>query len=242
MLHLFHRLIKSSGLTEITFGISLIAISAGCTTNELIHPDQATIGPDSSVIAFSVNTTTLSKHDAWIRPSGIQIRYGDEFVAIDLSQRQTGVRRVLLEVPATTVMFSEFEVESGTGIYWSRYQTGYSQPLALTHGEITYLGRIEIEDAKFAEDAGGSRAHPYAVKLVFSDALQDDLNVWQQEYEIFQNRLPVGKLVAKWTGQDYLDLWRKRFSNSFYESYLERALDGNEGDPIRGPMPTQAPP
>ena len=220
----------------------LVLISAGCTTRAMILPDQSAIAPDSSVLAFSVNTGTTSKDRAWIRPTGINVQFGDETVSIDLDDRKSGVQRVLMEVPTTTVMFSGFEVESGAGIYWSRYQTGYSQPMTLPQGEITYLGRIEIEDARFAETAGGSRVQPYAVKLVFTDALADDLPAWRQEYQIFDTLSSVGTFAVNWTGQDYLDLWRKRSSSYYTDSYLERALEGIEGAPVRGPLPAQEPP
>jgi hypothetical protein len=71
------------------------------------------------------------------------------------------------------------------------------------------LGRIEIEDIKFEENADGSLGKPISVKLVFSDALEDDQFAWEQQYKLFQNRVPNQQVVGNWAGQDYLNLGPK---------------------------------
>ena len=230
-----------SDLASIVFRTCLLMLTAGCSTMELLDPAQETISSDAAVIAFSVDKSRLTKNESWIRPLGVEIEYGEESVEISLDKNESETQRVLLELPARNFMFSEFEVESGAGIYWSRYQTGYSQPLKLAQGEITYLGRISIEDALFSEEKDGPLYRPYAVKLVFTDELEDDLSTWRQQYVLFRSPLPVRKAITNWTGQDYLDLSIKRSSGRATESFLRRAMDGGSGDLTRGPAPEDVP-
>ena len=231
----------SPGLANVLIRSCLAAFVAGCAATEIVDPAQEAIRPDSGVIAFSVDTSRLTKSDSWIRPVGLEIEYGEESVEVSLDKDKGELKRVLLELPAQAFMFSEFEVESGAGIYWSRYGTGYSQPLRLAQGEITYLGRIAVEDALFSEEKDGPLYRPYAVKLVFTDELEDDLPAWRQQYELFRNPLPVRNSIANWTGQDYLDLSIKRSSGRATESFLRRAMDGGSGDLTRGPAPEDVP-
>ena len=231
----------SSGLTSVVIRACFAAMIAGCAATEIIDPAQQAISPDSGVIAFSIDTSRLSKDESWIRPIGLEVEYGKESVEVSVEKGKGEIHRFLLELPTQVYMFSEFEVESGAGIYWTRYRTGYSQPWKLAQGEITYLGRIEIDDVLFSEEKDGPLHRPYAVKLVFTDKLEDDLPAWRQRYELFRNPPPVRKALANWTGQDYLELWIKHTSGRVFDSFLRRAIDGGEPDPMRGPAPEDVP-
>ncbi len=208
---------------------------AGCTSTGVIDSNQATIDPNSSVVAFSVNTGKLLEYETPIRPVRLHINYGMESVSIRLSDGKTGLQRILLEVPAQNVLFTQFELVAGAGIFSDHYLTGASQAIELRQGEITYLGRIEIEDIKFEENADGSLGKPISVKLVFSDALEDDQFAWEQQYKLFQNRVPNQQVVGNWAGQDYLNLGPK--SKSYPQNigmWPGRSGAGPPGPPMGG--------
>ena len=227
-----------SGLIRIVYCFVLLTITAGCTTTGVIDPKQTTIDPNSSVVAFSVNTRKLSEYATPIRPRQLHLQYGTELVPIRLSEGKAGLQRILLEVPAQAVLFSQFELVAGTGIFSDHYLIDDGQPMELTQGEITYLGRIEIEDVEFNENTDGSLGEPNAVKLVFSDAFEDDQFAWEQQYKLFQNRVPNQQVVGNWAGQDYLDLGPKEWSNSSTQNNRGRPGYGIERPPMRGPSDT----
>ena len=202
-----------SGLIRIVSCFVLMTITAGCTSTGVIKPNQATIDPDSSVIAFSVNTSTLLKNEIPIRAVRLSIQYGVEFVSIRLRGGKSGLQRILLEVPAQTVWFNQLELTAGGGLLPDHYLTGGGQPVELTQGEITYLGRVEIEDVKFEENADGSPGKPTAVKLVFADALEDDQTAWEHEYNLFQNRVPIQQIAGNWAVPDYATIWMKEWTS-----------------------------
>ena len=209
---------------------------AGCTSTGVIDSNQATIEPDSSVIAFSVNTGKLLEYETPIRPVRLHIYYAGEWVSIRLSDGKTGLQRILLEVPAQAVSFTQLDLVAGAGIFSDHYVTGDVQVAELTYGEITYLGRIEIEDIKFEENADGSLGKPIAVKLVFSDALEDDQLAWQQQYKLFQNRVPNQQVVGNWAGRDYLNLGRKQWSKGYAQKNTGRpGYSGGERTHMQGP-------
>lgn len=220
------------GLIRILNFFFLMMIAAGCTSTGVIDPNQASIDPNSSVVAFSVKTAKLSEYETRIRPVRLQMLYGGESVSVRLSNDKTGVQRILIEVPAKAVVFSQFELVAGDGFFADRYRTGQGQPINLTQGEITYLGRIEIEDIEFYERADGSLGRPVAVKLVFADALEDDQIAWEQRYRLFQNREPNQQIVGNWTGLEYSDLWIKE-----KEWAKSRSIDGWTQEYTGGPRP-----
>jgi len=212
----------------------LSTITAGCATTGVIDSRQATIDPNSSVIAFSVDTRKLSEYAIPIRPKQLHLRYGMESIEIPLSEGKTGIQRFLLEVPAEAVSFSEFRLVVGSGMFSDHYLTDDGQKMELTQGEITYLGRIEIEDIKFEENDDGSPGKPTAIKLVFANALSDDQLAWEQQYELFQNQVPNQQIVGNWSGEDYLRLWKKSWSSTYYSSSMGRSRNSGGGPPTQG--------
>ena len=230
--------IGHSGLTRIVNCIVLMTITAGCTSTGVIDSNQATIDPNSSVVAFSVNTGKLLEYETPIRPVRLHIYYGTESVSIRLSDGKTGLQRILLDVPAPAVSFTQFELVAGAGIFPDHYLTSGVQVMELMQGEITYLGRIEIEDIKFEKNADGSLGKPITVKLVFADALEDDQFAWEQQYKLFQNRVPNQQVVGNWAGREYLNLWRKEWTNTYTQNNKRWPGNSGEGAPKRGPRDT----
>jgi len=188
---------------------AVMVFLAGCAGIGEIDPNQATIDPNSSVVAFSVDTSKRWEHELSIRPVRLHIQYGAETVSIPLSDGKTGLQRFLLEVPAKGVLLSQVELKARKSIISKRFRTGGRQLVKLSQGEITYLGRLEIADVKFEENADGSHGKPIAIKLVFADELEDDQIVWEQQYRLFQNRVPNQQIVGNWAGQDGLEEWIK---------------------------------
>ena len=227
--------VRYPGLIRIVYCLVLLTISAGCSTTGVVDPEQATIDLDSSVVAFSVNTRKLSEYETPIRPKQVRLLYGAESIPIRLSSGKTGIQRVLLEVPVQNVMFSQLEVVVGTGPFSDRYMIDDGQRIELTPGEITYLGRLKIEDVKFAAKDDGTPGNPTAVKLVFADALAEDQMAWEQQYKIFQNRVPEQQIIGNWAGNDYLTLWIKEWAPASTSS--NRRIGNNRDGPPRGTQP-----
>ncbi len=226
-----------SGLTRIVDCFFLMTITAGCTSIGVIDPNQATIDPNSSVVAFSVNTSKRSEYETPIRPVRLHIQYGTESVSIRLSDGKTGLQRILLEAPAKAVLLNQFELVAGAGIFPDRYRTGDGIPVKLSQGEITYLGRLEIEDVKFEENTDGSHGKPIAIKLVFADELEDDQFAWEQQYRLFQNRVPNQQIVGNWAGRGNLEVWIKLWPSIYAKSTGTRSAFGVTGETPRGPRP-----
>ncbi|MDH3440155.1 MAG: hypothetical protein OEM63_05355 [Gammaproteobacteria bacterium] len=232
---------KYRGLIRVINVFFLSAILAGCATTGLIDPGRATIDPNSSVIAFSVETAEISDDKAWLRPKQLQVRYGNESITVRLHDRNAGLQRILLEVPAQDISLNGFELDAGTGIFWNRYRTGSSQSFSLSPGEITYVGRIEIAKVYFEEDADREKGRPNGIRLVFSDAMEEDLVAWTQQYKIFEGRNPVSEIVGDWGGSEFLDLWIRESATARSSSYRWRELDSLSYEPMRGPAPETAP-
>ena len=220
--------------------LALVMAAAGCATAGKVSPGQESIAPDSAVVAFSVNTESLFQHETYIRPSRIELRYGDKFITIDINDNKTGNERYLLELPASEISFEWFQLVAGRGIFWSRYRTAFAHNLKLVSGEINYLGRLEINDISFDAYADGPPGTPVEVQLVFTDALEDDLPAWEKDYKLFQGRTPDQRIVGNWGGQEYLYLSYVD-SAAARASNIQKTVDGTPYDPIRGPAPERAP-
>ena len=136
--------------------------------------------------------------------------------------------------PAQAVSFTQLELVAGAGIFSDHYVTGDVQAMELTQGEIAYLGRIEIEDIKFEENADGSFGKPIAVKLVFSDAFEDDQFAWEQQDKLFQNRVPNQQVVGNWAGRDYLNLGRKVWTKTYPQNIRRPSGISSERTPSMG--------
>lgn len=226
----------------VTFIGCLSILTAGCAARGLVEPDETIINPDTGVIAFSVDTRKMTNDDdAWVRPKLLHLGYLDESVAIRLSDRNTGTQRILFEVPAQSVSFDAFELDSGTGIFWNRYRIESRQSIQLTPGEITYVGRIEIEELFYLNDADRARGKPIGVRLAFTDALEDDLAAWKEQYDLFRDAVPEESIVGDWSGSEYLDLWIRESSTTSSSTYRWRAIDSLASDPMRGPAPETMP-
>lgn len=228
--------IKYSALIRIKICIFLVMAMAGCVHAGKIDPEQTSIDPNSSVVAFSVSTSKLEGYGTLIRPVRLHVLYDDESASIRLGNKNTGVQRVLLEVPANTILFSQVELVVGDGMYSNRYLTAQGHTMDLTPGEVTYAGRIEVEDIEFEEYIDGSLGRPITVKLVFADAFVDDQNAWEQQYKLFQNRVPDRQVAGAWGGRDYLDLMLKDWSDQYARDAMTRAIDGMMQEPVRVPV------
>lgn len=227
--------IDDSALIKIGKCFFLMMIAASCASTGRIDPGQTTINPNSSVVAFSVNTSKLEGYGTLIRPVRVQVLYGDESASIGLGNKKTGVQRVLLEVPANTILFSQLELVVGDGMYSNRYLTTQGHTMELAPGEITYAGRIEVEHVEFEEYLDGSLGRPITVKLDFSDAFVEDQNAWEQQYKLFQNRAPDRQVAGAWGGRDYLDLIIKDGSDRYARDAMNRAIEGMLQEPVRVP-------
>ena len=207
---------------------------AGCAGTGTVDFDESTIAPDSSVIAFSVNTGKLTQYEMPIRPARLHIYYAGESESIRLSKGNSGLQRILLEVPAQSISFMHLELVTGAGLLTDHYVTGNVQFLELTQGEINYLGRITIEDVEFGADVDGAGLEPKAVKLVFSDAFEDDQSVWKEQYDLFQNRVPIQQVVGTWAGEEYLYLERKSWTKNNPIDIWVPSAHGDERVPAMG--------
>jgi hypothetical protein len=231
---------ETSALIRAAVCLLVVTLSAGCATPARISPGQESIEQGTAVLAFSVNTESLLTRETEIRPAQIEMRYGDKSVSIDISDKKSGIDRFVLEVPVTQISLDWFQLVAGRGIFWSRYRTAFAHRTELALGEINYLGRLEIRNVNFDEYADGPTGIPVEVQLVFSDALEDDLSAWNEEYKLFQGRTPNHLVAGNWGGQDYLDLSYVSWSKA-RASNLQKTVDGTPYDPMRGPAPERAP-
>ena len=234
-------IINHPGLIRAIHVFFLSTITAGCTATGLIDPAQTNIDPGSGVIAFSVDTAKITDQEAWIRPKRLQLRYGTESITVRLRDRNAGPQRVLLEVPAQAISLDGFEIDAGTGIFWNRYRTGSGQSFNLPPGEITYVGRIEVDKVYYEDDVDREKGRPNGIRLVFTDAMDEDLDAWQQQYKIFEGRPPESEIVGNWGGSEFLDLWIRESPTASSSAYRWRTLDSLVDDPMRGPAPETPP-
>ena len=210
-----------------------------CAGTGQLDSRQAAVAPGTSVVAFSVDTRKLEKDDSWARPVEIHLRFGDGSASFSLSDRK-GPQRILFEVPGDAITIDQFEMEAGAGIFWRRYGTLLDENLVLVPGKVNYLGRLTVEDVQF-EPVDDSRVRPIGAKLVFADAMADDLAAWKGQYEIFRNMNPERQVIGYLAGEGYLAVWARDGSNNYAQDLAERAFDGSVYEPQRGPRADPSP-
>ena len=196
--------------------IILALVLSGCSGLKLnvIKPNQATIDPKSSVVVFSVNTSTLQGCDRLVRPRQLSVASVNAVARIQLSEGKSGLQRYVIEVPTPgqTVVFNYFAVAVGREFLGSGSELfrtiGGSPRVQLTPGAITYVGRLEVEEIQFEVGTDKFPCIPTAIKLVFSDALEDDLLALKDEYKLLQNRITKQHIVGYWapSESEYLPL------------------------------------
>lgn len=189
-------------------------VIAGCATPGEIDTAQESIDPDNSAFAFSFDPGVLSEHEQSVHPGWIHVRYGTEVISVPLKRGETETQRFLMEVPEDHVDLSEIELVVGDGIVLDHYLSYLNRFRVLTRGEITYLGRMTVDDVRFEDVGDGSPGIPVAVKIVFVDAFDEDIAVLQKHYQIFQHQFPYRQIDQNWPGQDYLPMHDKVWSSS----------------------------
>lgn len=221
--------------------VTAIVFLAGCTSTAIVDYKQATIAPDSSVVAFSVNTGKLLQYDPSIRPVELEIYFAGEWTAFPLTNQKDGIQRFLLEIPDQAVSFSRLELQTGAGLFSDFFVTDGPQRVEVTMGEITYLGRLVITDIEFEKRADGSFGQPDAVQLVFADAFESDQAAWEQQYALFQNKVPDQLVVGHWAGKDYVNVSPKSWNRSTSHSFTMEHGGGNARVPRMGSSRESAP-
>ena len=184
----------------------LLLSLGGCAGARLVEPAHVTVDPKSCVVAFSVNTSTLEGNE--IKEYGGRFRashlYLRDYETIRLSDTDSGLQLFVLEPPREVLEFGQFSLARGGYDKQYQFETVAAGPqIKLTAGEITYLGRLEIEDIQFEKHTNWTTDTPIAVKLVFRDAWKDDFPVLQQRYKVFQDRIAIKQVIGRWGELEY---------------------------------------
>ena len=191
----------------------VILAFAGCSATGEVSPRQQSIDPEKSVFAFSFSPGEMAEAESPVQPAWIYLQYGVEVFSVPLSRGQPDPQVFLFEVPANHVYFGQIELAVGDGIVRDHYLTNSDRYLDLKRGEITYIGRIEVEDVLFQGGGEGSPGTPVAVSLSFSDAYDEDIAELEQQYELLQRQKPDRQISDNWVGQDSFALSEKVWSN-----------------------------
>lgn len=211
--------------TRVTIFLCLLLSLGGCAGVRLIEPAQVTIDPNSCVVAFSVNTSTSrgsasKEYGGRFRASHLYLKGYD---TVRLSAGESGSQMFVLEPPTQVLDFGQFFLaRSGENNQYHFGTIAAGPRINLTPGEITYLGRLEIEDIQFEKNANWTTDTPIAIKLVFKDASEDDFPPLQQQYEIFRDRNAVKQIIGRWGELEYEPVRFVRMTSSPFFDALSR--------------------
>lgn len=197
----------------------------GCAEVRLVEPAHVTIDPQSCVVAFSVNTRTLEgsaikKYGGRFRASHLYLK---GYETIRLSDGENGLQLFVLEPPTEVLEFGQFSLARGGYNKQYQFETVAAGPrIKLNPGEITYLGRLEIQDIQFEKHTKGVTDTPIAIKLEFRDASKDDFPVLQEQYGIFRDRIAVKQIIGRWGELEYEPVRFVRMTSSPLSDTLPR--------------------
>jgi len=180
----------------------LIIVSfTGCAGASKISRNQVHIESDSAVVAFSVTTSNLPQYELDIRP--MQFTLSDtpnaDSIIYMLRPDSDGVQNFVYEISGPSVTLDDFQFHIDR-----RYATSVAGPkLSLASGEITYLGRLEIQDVQFAENSTDAIVKLVAIKMAFTDESESDFVIWEKQYKLFKKMKPQIHIVEKWGDSEY---------------------------------------
>ena len=211
--------------TRIALLLCLLPLLGGCVSVQTVEPAQVTIEPSSYVVAFSVNTSTLIR--SAIKEYGGRFRashlYLKGYDTVHLSAGESGSQLFVFQPSAQVLGFGQFFVARGGTNNQYHFGTISDGPrINLTAGEITYLGRLEIEDIQFKKSANWTTDTPIAVRLVFKDASEEDFPALQQQYEIFRDKNAVKQIPRRWGDLDYEPVQFEGMTSSPFADSLPR--------------------
>ena len=184
--------------------LGAMILVSGCAPVAAVKTDAQEVNPNTAVVAFSVRTSALTQFDEMLTPSRVLFSGTDSRVMVGsrLETDESGVAYVLYEIPESGVVFNEliFGIRPG-------FKTTMPGPeIPLTRGEITYLGRLEVQDFKFELSEDSTTYTPTHVKLAFTDKSADDMAAFTSRYAMFSAQNTRQDILKSWSNFEFVPL------------------------------------
>lgn len=210
-------------------------VMTGCAPVTAVKQDAQAIDPDTAVVAFSVRTSALTEFDELLTPSRVLFSGADTrtMVGSRLDADESGVAYVLYEIPESGMVFNELILGIRPG-----FKTTLPGPeIPLTRGEITYLGRLEVQDFRFDLSEDSTTYTPTHVKLAFTDKSADDMAAFTSRYAMFSAQSTRQDILKTWSNFEFVPLARRVRGTSRVQDATRspNAID-------YGPLPQRPPP
>lgn len=167
---------------------------AACGTNQIkpVKNVSDNLGPDTALVAFSVSSAepyAIQRMELVARgepketatPRTIAVRQGNRNEQV-----------FVYSVPAGGARFGQvrFLIQ---GEWWETTDDG--PEFSATPGQLTYLGRIQLESIKIGRYVDSGRRFPSGAKIGVLDAGEDDLTLLALQFALPLN-MPVNKFIA----------------------------------------------
>jgi len=202
----------TNGMTLIGLLVIMVGLS-GCAATGLDRApqDMSNIDPDKAIVIFSVlaaeSVEEQSLELSWMGISG-KIQFGN----VKQKPSSNPLRIYAVEIPGDRLVLKTMKINIG-GEWW---QTTGQKELELVTGQVTYIGRIKIQDIRFVEVLEGGFftrpskrkkvLRPYSVKLGFSDHSESDLKFLRTEYDLMDGQTITSQIPQKWGTGSHLTL------------------------------------
>jgi len=179
-------------LLVITLGL------CGCAATGLQDPpkDITSVHPDSAIVIFSIvaerPVVEQSLKLSWVGANG-KVQFGH----IKQKPSVSPLRVFAVQVPGDRLNLLAIEMRLG-GEWW---QTIGRKELELVTGQVSYVGRIEIQEIRYydALQAESSEAlRPRSITLGFSDRSDSDIAALRAEGRLIDERVVVNQIPQEW--------------------------------------------
>ena len=194
----------TNGTTLIGLLVIMVGLS-GCAATGLrkAPQDMSSIDPNKAIVIFSVlaadSVEEQSLELSWIGANG-KLQFGN----VKQKPSSNPLRIFAAEIPGDRLTLRTIKIKLGRE-WW---QTTAQKQLELVTGQVTYIGRIEIQDIRFSEVLDGgffTRSskrkkvlRPDSVRIEFSDHSESDLEFLRAEHSLL-----VGQTVARQIPQEW---------------------------------------
>ena len=202
--------------TNRTTLIGLLVIVAGlcgcaATGLRLAPQDMTSIDPDKAIVIFSVAAAEFVEEQnlelSWMGENGAR-----QFGSIKQKPSSDPVRIFALEIPGDRLALRTMKIKVDSE-WW---QTTEQKELELVMGQVTYAGRIELQDIRFFEVFEGranrktgerkKALRPDSVKFVFSDQSESDLSNLRTEYSLLDGQTVARRIPQEWGHRSHVAL------------------------------------
>ena len=197
--------LMSKPIRTTPIGLFVIMVGLnGCVASGLhqVQHDRTSIDPGTAIVIFSVSAAETVEEQivelGWMQQNG-----KPQIGKIRQKPSSNPLRIFALEIPADNMGLT---IKIKLDREW--YVTTWLKGLDLVTGQVTYVGRIEIQNIRFVEvlEAGEQRTtgkrnralRPGSIEVGFSDQSENDLSILRAELSLLDEQTVVKQIPQEW--------------------------------------------